>query len=1089
MSQYELKYKGCVHVFDTDKVTFDGVDLPDIPNRILLTLVMNDGKATSQEDIFEAVWGYPAKDLLRKHIKRLREIIGDKDCSVVVATKERPARYRLDCEIFRIDEQIVLCDTQEKKPHTSSAIFTSAKSLVTSDIDNATEFNFRSKDFENFKLAFNNSMHSSKRFAIVGNGGIGKTTFARILFRELRGEYSYIGWVNYSVNLDDSLLASIDIDQNESRSQVDRLNKIDDFLKSPEKKLLIIDNVVEDAEHSQFPQKENGFFSLERLSADVYYNLDIIITTRANYPLYTTFYLPELDVVSGSKLFLYYFDPLTPFELYDEEADRIIGIIIKKYAYMNTLLIELYAKACRFRFNTLNDLYSYLNKYGHYITEKNIPTTHSRVNRENNDNNSIVDQIRDLYRIEELNEEMQRVLWEFAILPKNTWLYNNDIKDFMNLESDDEMITELANKGWLIYRTQSSNNQDKYGYSMHDVIRESILTRLNHYRLKSVSTVRNSPFSISWISNISGFAPDFCYRELISNTDKIDELFDAKELSYTDIDKRIKVLSSISNYLKISNDVVWYLFGTIGYYTFHKLGNKEYAENYLRKSLIYYKDYAEQIWDKAINKWFEDEKNGKKSSIKANEINPEPKLKNSLSPNRLRYELAYVLSSMGYEKLGEAYEIMSQTVNPTYAKYGGNNRYDKCFRAYEAKTGSSGLEEQCYKCFPDLIITNEMFEACRSLVPFKLKSPYIDEYNDIARILDHAAYIITIYKPSENELAEKYLVAALKIRRIIHKIHSLKQMSLEEYSDFTRAFIGYFEQLYNIITGIKTPRGQRGGVIDYSKIDPYEILSKYASWFIPGQSSSFREDLSYADKLRDSHYFDYYGTNGLERYMWPDSLIILILCLLREDYKKWYLRLPRFTEIDMIDLIEKYFVCYSNSNYTSSLQEVATTEDNLGYLYIQENRFDEAEELLVSAKKHRMKLEKVEKSRHTSELSWTYNNLGELYLRKSIYLGDCSYLRKAKWNYLKAVCLRKELCKRYKERYLDNLAWSYTGLYRCYLYCLNDDKAEQYKDKALSIYKTLNADKKYNNEISILNKEIDISGQLTWLGNQSHFKI
>ena len=183
-----------------------------------------------------------------------------------------------------------------------------------------------------------------------------------------------------------------------------------------------------------------------------------------------------------------------------------------------------------------------------------------------------------------------------------------------------------------------------------------------------------------------------------------------------------------------------------------------------------------------------------------------------------------------------------------------------------------------------------------------------------------------------------------------------------------------------------------------------------------------------------------------------------------------------------------FFSLFPESNFTNSLQDIATTEDNLGYLYLQMTRLTDARPLLINALNHRKELEDCEPNKHLSELSWTYNNVGELYLR--LYEAEKveSYLDDAITNYSNAVELRLKLNNIFNDRYLDNLAWSYMGLWRCYLNKYDSSAADDYRKKALKIYEGLNASHQYDNDIKILNSEDPLSEPLNWVGNQSHIK-
>ena len=397
----------------------------------------------------------------------------------------------------------------------------------------------------------------------------------------------------------------------------------------------------------------------------------------------------------------------------------------------------------------------------------------------------------------------------------------------------------------------------------------------------------------------------------------------------------------------------------------------------------------------------------------------------------------------------------------------------------------SDLFKYVHYCLPDQSIINDFINICENTINKRFVLGSISDYNLLARIMDHAAYIMTIYNPDDYCAAEQYLLASLKIRTILHKIHSLKQMSKDEFDIFIQPYSSFFDSIYMIYQlseeKIKEIYGDPYNDLHFTSIYVDDDIKEYRNT-VQKQLSNNDQEITQNVSRQNYNYADL--TTPL------DSTGITGYYLLSDDYKEWLMHVKenKKCNIDKKDIIIKYFNCYSDSNYISSLQDFATTEDNLGYLYIQMNRCSDAIPHLLSALNHRKELEERDPKNHLSELSWTYNNVGELYLRLYETEKRESFLEDAIINYNNAVNLRLELNIIYKDRYLDNLAWSYMGLWRCYLNKSDSSTAENYQKKALKIYEGLNGNNQYDDDIKILNSEDPLSEPLNWVGNQSHFR-
>lgn len=1043
MPKYKLTYNDSVHVFDSDAFLLDGYKLQGQEYSILNRLVSAKGSYIRKDEIAAILWNddFDAdKHNIKPRISQLRKRFG-KDSKIIECEKFKfgdQAGYHLNCNIIEINEA-------------STDIFTPYMNASISEVDRETELKIRRIDYKEFEdqHLLNNSHKIN--IAICSDGGIGKTTFARILYNKLRNNYTSIGWIDYSKTLDESILASTDKWQNERRDI--RLDKINEFFRNSEKKLLIIDNVIDNPIEHQFPLQENeGYFNFNKLAN--YNNLDIIITTRfEHFPGYTMYPLKKLDDVACFELFVFYYDSWENIEEYNTEDYELIKNIVS-IAHSNSLLIELFARAAKYHyFDSLNDMYEFI-KTDRYKEA------------------SVVDKVRALYNIDTLSQKQQKILWEFAILP-NMSLNGKDLESFIDIRPNDEEFRYLVDRGWI-----SSKGKD--GCSMHDVIKESILTRCSFSQFSD----NNKPsdynlFSFSYKHNLTGFAPDFCYLNIYSKQEAVDEVFNCESLSVADVKKRVDLLVAITNYLKLSNRQNAYLYALIGFNTYHRLGEKEKSELPLRNSLKCIQEGRSKEDGSSMPAWYMRERYPYHYNSDTLYIT-------------VSYELAYVLSSMGITRHEESYNLMISTLknqlnqkqNSRFAFEYSKMRNNPPYIVYDAYMKmKQSLSNIINISYPEKIILNEFDNICEEYLNRRYKLGSIPEYNMVARIMDHAAYIITICKPEEYETAEKYLITALNIRAIIHKMLSLNCLSKTEYMELITPFKLYFDSVSKIIESYN------------EKFEELFVSPDDFKFFTILSDQKYDSDKYYASLAIDFQQIDnnIYTTCDLSKIVIiqePFSAYdVLNYYLMHDDFKNYLQGIVMSKNSHSeIDIIRHYLSCYSDSTYIKSLQDLGTTEDNLGYLYIQMRTYDSAEEHLLKAKDYRIKLEECEQKKHLSELSWTYNNIGELYLRMYENDKEEQYLNDAISNYIKAVKLRNELNELFNNRYLDNLAWSYMGLWRCYLNKDDSSTADDYRKKALKIYKDLNSNHQYDNDIKILNSEDPLSEPLNWVGNQSHFK-
>ena len=231
---------------------------------------------------------------------------------------------------------------------------------------------------------------------------------------------------------------------------------------------------------------------------------------------------------------------------------------------------------------------------------------------------------------------------------------------------------------------------------------------------------------------------------------------------------------------------------------------------------------------------------------------------------------------------------------------------------------------------------------------------------------------------------------------------------------------------------------------------------------------------------------------GYDKYVYPFSSVINEH-IDKDDYSFFGTAASVFmrckngskTIIDNKVIVEGMRVL-SGCDYIHDLQDLATSEDNLGYLlsHCDKTRFDEAECLLKSALNHRRELEALDQGKHLSELSWTLDNYASLLT----VIGGKENLAEAKELYTEAIKYRSILCDMTNGKYRDNKAWSLLGLYRCSVLQGDNSNAERYYNEAKQlIEELLSENDDYKSDYDYILSLKNMKKVLPIIGNQSHY--
>lgn len=356
---------------------------------------------------------------------------------------------------------------------------------------------------------------------LAGFAGAGKTTVARCLYSKMRSSYDYLGWINYTDNLKDSMIAAFKNEEYSDDTMTEKdvemkwkhiLNK---YASSNKRNLFVIDNV------NIIPGKQDPRTDRELLNLPRWKNTTIIIITRL--PSIPGFGQPYTIGNLGSEgddkrcveLFYYYNKEAREFE--DDNRD-IVKELCRLVDY-NTMVIELLAKGSVYDYHDLSGFYNKIKEVGFkYVNEVPVQTIHDYDDREIEGGfYTSAGQLMKLFNLRIRTEKERAALWDFHCLPESEKISRTEMKEWMGCTIAD--IDELKNEGWIKY-TEGM-------FSIHPLVRQSIICAEEEWE-------KYSQWNIDDDLNIR---KDSLYLRIRNNTlYKEDDSFEVaiKKIKYTD---------------------------------------------------------------------------------------------------------------------------------------------------------------------------------------------------------------------------------------------------------------------------------------------------------------------------------------------------------------------------------------------------------------------------------------------------------------------------------------------------------------------------------------------------------------------------
>ncbi|MCM1494534.1 MAG: tetratricopeptide repeat protein [Bacteroides sp.] len=393
-------------------------------------------------------------------------------------------------------------------------------------------------------------MLKEKRIALLlsGFGGIGKTALARVLYEKSSNWFDCIGWVEYHKDLKNSLLSSMDI-ENEIEDQDKRWNKIFTRLKNNlSSKIIFIDNVDYDAKQKQDPQKDTY---LQEITG--WANTTIILTTRMTelhgYQTYSIGYLGSQNQFEPCvDVFYFYYDKKEFKKRREERNQRDLVEKLVAYAGFHTYAIELLARSAVYE-DKLSDYLKKLKELGFKFPSLKISTDYS------SDSMTAAKQLGLLFNMQSRTQKERQIVWDFSVLPEGTNLSCDDVRELLAYSEND--LHRLCQEGWLIYDRGQ-------GFYIHPLVREAILLRLRKGKApyQTVSHLKTLVYENTLISE--------------HNTQ-------------ADIMRKLHIVESVLNYIAFRNkeefSKFYYYLGIIEFKTARKrLTSIKYLEKALQNS-------------------------------------------------------------------------------------------------------------------------------------------------------------------------------------------------------------------------------------------------------------------------------------------------------------------------------------------------------------------------------------------------------------------------------------------------------------------------------------------------------------------------
>jgi len=292
-----------------------------------------------------------------------------------------------------------------------------------------------------------------------GMGGCGKTSLARMVYCHLKDQYDCCGWINYSGDIRQSMIAAVNLEDYSDETMIENdIQKKWQLIKrklinSTQSKLLVIDN-IDNIDGIQAPRQDKELLAMSSWS-----NMTIILTSRLpDIPGYNNTYLIEnLGNAESCENCIELFYHYNPTAAKQRPANVETVKKLCALAGYNTMVIELLAKGSVYHFYNLEKFYKQLLKNNFSCANDTpvetdhdytiIKTKKSNENYYDIGNETVASQIYKLFNLKTRSPLQQLILWDFHCLRENEKVSLEELKHWMGFELKD--IIPLVKEGWI----------------------------------------------------------------------------------------------------------------------------------------------------------------------------------------------------------------------------------------------------------------------------------------------------------------------------------------------------------------------------------------------------------------------------------------------------------------------------------------------------------------------------------------------------------------------------------------------------------------------------------------------------------------
>lgn len=305
---------------------------------------------------------------------------------------------------------------------------------------------FREDELKDIK----EKLKSKQNLMLVnGFGGIGKSTVAGELFREIHEQYSFAGWVPYAGSVSKSISQHFEnrpgFPWGKLEKEPERTKAIWRFLSdTTQPTLLILDNVEQD--ELADPELET-LTELEHLTV-------ILTSRREAIGAYDPFPIGFLNEANSVALFIRYYE--TTKRKFKESDRETVKKLVKLVQY-HTYSIALLALSAKQEPN-LSAFYAQMKEIGLKYPDLSVKMGNQKA--------TMAEHLKKLFDWTHQSPAAIHILRNFALMPSVT--IPVEVYDWIRCDKND--LSDLTETGWLMF--QEEDDTHPAGYYMHPLVKE-----------------------------------------------------------------------------------------------------------------------------------------------------------------------------------------------------------------------------------------------------------------------------------------------------------------------------------------------------------------------------------------------------------------------------------------------------------------------------------------------------------------------------------------------------------------------------------------------------------------------------------------